>query len=146
MCTSSIPYFKEIIVMAFTCDECGAHSTEVKTGGAISEKGKKITLKVDNEDDLKRDLYKSDSAYLCIPELELELEYGTLGGVYTTIEGLLEKIQSHLKNNNPYYMGDSNDDTFKSKINVFFNRLEGLRNIEEKFTIIIDDPLDNSFI
>lgn len=43
-------------------------------------------------------------------------------------------------------MGDSNDDTFKSKINVFFNRLEGLRNIEEKFTIIIDDPLDNSFI
>jgi len=146
MCTSSIPYFKEIIVMAFTCDECGAHSTEVKTGGAISEKGKKITLKVEDEDDLKRDLYKSDSAYLCIPELELELEYGTLGGVYTTVEGLVEKIHSHLKGNNPYYMGDSNQESFKSKINTFFIRLEGLRDMKEKFTIIIDDPLDNSFI
>ena len=33
MCTTSIPYFKELIVMSFTCDNCGARSTEVKTGG-----------------------------------------------------------------------------------------------------------------
>ncbi len=112
MCTSSIPYFKEIIIMSFSCDECGAHSTEVKTGGALSDKGKKITLSVETEDDLRRDLYKSDSAWLIIPEVELELEYGTLGGVFTTVEGLLEKIQTHLKENLPMYVGDSNDNTF----------------------------------
>ena len=27
-----------------------------------------------------------------IPELELELSYGTLGSVYSTTEGLLEKV------------------------------------------------------
>lgn len=27
-----------------------------------------------------------------LPEIELELQYGTLGGVFTTIEGLIEKI------------------------------------------------------
>lgn len=32
--------------MAFTCDHCGYKDSEVKTAGEISEKGKKITLKV----------------------------------------------------------------------------------------------------
>lgn len=44
MCSSSIPYFKEIIIMSFSCEYCGAHSTEVKTGGALSKRGRKITL------------------------------------------------------------------------------------------------------
>ena len=42
--------------------------------------------------DLKRDLFKSETAGLAIPEIELELACGTLGGVYTTVEGILEKI------------------------------------------------------
>jgi len=92
MCTTSIPYFKEIVVMAFTCDYCGARSSEVKVGGEISEKGKKIVLKVQKLEDLKRDLFKSENASIIIPEIELELDYGTLGGVYTTVEGLLEKV------------------------------------------------------
>ncbi len=40
-----IPFFKEIVLMAFTCDYCGYRSTEVKVAGDISEKAKKITLK-----------------------------------------------------------------------------------------------------
>ncbi len=33
MCTISVPYFKELIIMAFSCDNCGAKSREVKVGG-----------------------------------------------------------------------------------------------------------------
>lgn len=33
MCTVTIPYFKELIIMAFVCEKCGAKSREVKTGG-----------------------------------------------------------------------------------------------------------------
>ena len=51
-----------------------------------------ITLNVQNPQDLKRDLFKSETCAVSIPELELQLDYGTLGGVYTTVEGLLEKI------------------------------------------------------
>jgi zinc finger protein len=40
-------------------------------------------------EDLKRDLFKSETAGISIPELELELAHGTLGGVYTTVEGVL---------------------------------------------------------
>jgi len=33
------------------------------------------------------------------------LDFGTLGGQYTTVEGLIEKIHDHLKAHNPF--GDS---------------------------------------
>lgn len=90
MCTTTIPYFKEIIVMAFTCPNCGIKTSEVKVGGEITEKGKRITLKVKNPKDLERDVFKSQTAGLSIPEIELELSYGTLGGIYTTVEGILD--------------------------------------------------------
>lgn len=60
-CVSNIPHFKEIIIMAFLCEFCGEKSVEIKQGGGISDKGKKITLKVENERDMVRDLFKSDS-------------------------------------------------------------------------------------
>ena len=37
MCVATIPYFKEIIIMAFSCDQCGHKSTEIKQGGGISD-------------------------------------------------------------------------------------------------------------
>lgn len=30
MCCATIPFFKEIIIMAFSCDICGHKSTEIK--------------------------------------------------------------------------------------------------------------------
>lgn len=41
---------------------------------------------------MKRDVFKSETCGVSIPELDIELIHGTLGGVYTTVEGLLEKI------------------------------------------------------
>lgn len=92
MCCATIPYFKEIIIMAFSCDTCGHKSTEIKQGGGISEKASKITFHVQNPEDINRDVFKSESCYVLIPEIDLELEPGTLGSVYTTVEGLLTKI------------------------------------------------------
>lgn len=60
-CISTIPHFKEIIIMAFNCEHCGHKSVEVKEGGGMSDKGKRITLNVENERDLVRDLFKGDS-------------------------------------------------------------------------------------
>ena len=46
--------------MAFACDECGYKSNEVKCGGAVSEKARKLTFKVTTTEDLARDLLKVD--------------------------------------------------------------------------------------
>lgn len=53
-----IPYFKEIIIMSTNCESCGYRDNEVKSSGAVSVQGKRITLKVEDTDDLSRDILK----------------------------------------------------------------------------------------
>lgn len=59
-CLITIPYFKELIISCFRCeyDNCRYKNVEIKGGGGISEKAKKITLKVKKASDLNRDLFK----------------------------------------------------------------------------------------
>ncbi len=47
---------------------------------------------MEKEEDLKRDLFKSDTGAVKIPHLDFESTYGTLGGVFTNVEGLIEKV------------------------------------------------------
>lgn len=53
-----IPHFKEVIIMSTTCDECGYKSNEVKAGGPVSEFGKRIILKIEDTEDMSRDILK----------------------------------------------------------------------------------------
>jgi hypothetical protein len=85
MCVVDVPFFKDIILMVTQCDRCGYKDSEVKPAGEVGAQGIKVTLEVKSVEDLKRDLLKSDAASCVIPELELELQPGTLGGKYTTL-------------------------------------------------------------
>ena len=58
MCQTSVPYFSDLVIMSFTCDYCGAHSAETKNSGEVKENASVITLKVQGDIDLKRDLFK----------------------------------------------------------------------------------------
>ncbi|KDO34315.1 hypothetical protein SPRG_19130 [Saprolegnia parasitica CBS 223.65] len=145
MCVTDIPHFKEVIIMAFNCEHCGFKTNEVKAGGAIPPFGERIVLRVPANDSsfMDRDILKSDSASVQIPELDLEMMPGSLGGLYTTIEGLLEKIRDNLTSGNPFAVGDS--DGGRSGLATWLGRLEELKT-GMAFTLIIEDPLANSFI
>jgi len=39
-----IPFFKEVTIMALSCDHCGYRTNEVKPGGGMEDKGKKYIL------------------------------------------------------------------------------------------------------
>lgn len=71
------------------------------------------------------------------------MDYGTLGGAYTTVEGLLEKIKCHMEDLNPY---TDSDDDFASKIRAIIKKLEDMMAGRVKFTLILEDPLSNSFL
>ena len=147
MCMTDIPHFKEVLIMAFNCEVCGFKTNEVKAGGAIPPQGERITLVADKMTDpgvMERDVLKSDSASVRIPEIELEMAHGSLGGAYTTIEGLLGKIRQNIEESNPFAVGDS--DGGRSKLKTWLERLERLKQGEEPFTLILEDPLANSFI
>ena len=62
--------------MSNACDTCGYRSSDIKAGGGISEKGSNIILNVAEQDDLKRDVIKAESASISIPEADLEVTTG----------------------------------------------------------------------
>ncbi|XP_042444381.1 zinc finger protein ZPR1-like [Zingiber officinale] len=144
--STKIPYFREVVVMASTCDLCGYRSSELKAGGEIPERGKRITLSVQNFEDLSRDVIKSDMASVKVPELELELSSGTLGGMVTTVEGLITQISENLERVHGFSLGDSTDDWKRNKWQDFKSRLSMLLSLEKPWTLIVDDALSSSFV
>ncbi|OBZ66484.1 Zinc finger protein ZPR1 [Grifola frondosa] len=139
----NIPYFKDILIMSTNCELCGYRDNEVKSGSAISAQGKRITLKVEDRDDLSRDILKSESCGLTIPEIDLVLQEGTLGGRFTTLEGILDQVYEELSDK-VIASGDSRGDS--GAFEVFLKKLKAVKNVEHPFTVILDDPLANSYL
>ncbi|KAJ7223198.1 zf-ZPR1-domain-containing protein [Mycena pura] len=140
----SIPHFKDVLIMSTNCDRCGYRDNEVKSGSAISERGKRIILKVEDREDLSRDILKSETAGLEIPEIELVLQHGTLGGRFTTVEGILEQIYEELSEK--VFTGDSSDLQDRTPFEAFLGKLKEVKEAARPFTLILDDPLANSYL
>lgn len=141
-----IPHFKEVIIMSTFCEHCGYKSNEVKTGGAIPEQGRKISLKITDPDDLARDILKSETCGLRIPELNLDLTPGTLGGRFTTIEGLLAQVYDELHSRIFTQTSDSMDEETKLRWTAFFAKLQDANEGKIGFTVVMEDPLAASYI
>lgn len=139
----NIPYFKDILIMSTNCDRCGYRDNEVKSGSAISPQGKRITLKVEDREDLSRDILKSETCGLAIPEIDLVLQAGTLGGRFTTLEGILDQVYEELSEK-VFAASDSHGDG--GAFENFLKKLKDVKTAERPFTVILDDPLANSYL
>ncbi|KAG9019094.1 nucleolar zinc-finger protein [Tulasnella sp. 427] len=141
-----IPYFKDILIMSTNCDRCGYRDNEIKSGSAISEQGKRITLKVEDTEDLARDILKSENCGLEIPEIQLVLQPGTLGGRFTTLEGLLTQVYDELSEK-AFARGDAAEaKEERTTFEEFLGKLKQVMKAEIPFTVILDDPLANSYL
>lgn len=141
-----IPYFKEVLIMASSCDLCGYKTNEVKSSGALSEFGKRITLKLSSIEDVSRDILKSETCKLSVPEIDLDLETGTLGGRFTTLEGLLMQVHNELGSKVSFLRGDSGDMQKNNRLQELLDSLLAICQGKLKCTIILDDPLANSYL
>ena len=54
-----IPYFREVIVVSFSCPYCGCRNSEVQSAGMIQEKGCVYTVHCTQQRDLDRQMVKS---------------------------------------------------------------------------------------
>uniref|UniRef100_A0A669QHN4 Zinc finger protein 259 n=1 Tax=Phasianus colchicus TaxID=9054 RepID=A0A669QHN4_PHACC len=140
-----IPHFKEVIIMATNCDSCGHRTNEVKSGGAIEPQGTRITFRITDPSDMTRDILKSETCSVEIPELEFELGMGALGGKFTTLEGLLKDIKD-LVERNPFTLGDSSTPSKTEKLQEFIGRLQEIIEGKTKAVFIMDDPAGNSYL
>lgn len=117
MKVTTIPHFKDVIIMATVCDACGNRTNEVKSGSGIEEKGVKIEVKIESRDDFSRDVLKSDTCHVMIRELDVEVGPSTLGGRFTTIEGLLVAMRDQLAENSAMF-GDSADRDCQNRLDL----------------------------
>ena len=63
--------------------------------------------------------------------------------MFTTVEGLLEKVHHHLADHNPFV---DSDQEFGTRMKKLFDEMEAMRNGEAKFTLQLIDPLARSFL
>ncbi|XP_067938138.1 zinc finger protein ZPR1-like [Watersipora subatra] len=148
MKTVNIPRFKQVIIMAMVCDNCGYRDNEVKSGSGIAEKGHKLTLHIKDSIDLSRDILKSDTASCTIPELDFHLAHGSLGGRFTTVEGLISNMRDQLKDTAfTFTGGDSAEPSHHQKMTELCVKLDDI--ISAKMLdvhIVLDDPAGNSYL
>lgn len=141
-----IPHFKEVIIMATNCDSCGHRTNEVKSGGATEELGTKITLRITDPSDMTRDVLKSETCSVLIPELEFELGMAAVGGKFTTLEGLLKDIKDLIVSKNPFVCGDSSVTDRVQKLSEFGEKIDKVVAGEMNAHLILDDPAGNSYL
>lgn len=142
----NIPYFKEAIIMANSCDACGTKSNEVKAGGGIEDHGTRIKLQMTHISDLSRDVLKGEHCSFSIPEFGLQLSYSSMGGRFTTLEGLLVNIKEDMGRMMPFQSGDSADREGALTMKTLKENLDKVI-AGEKFVVIeLDDPLGNSYV
>ena len=172
MCSTDVPHFKEVILMSFACDECGWKNVEVKGGGAVPPQGTVNELRFrpglpHSADDLRRDVIKGDTAAVELVELELSLEQGSLGGLYTTVEGLLTIVRDKLKESDPFAHAEAGDSSAggghagagslgeeigsasggrAARMLAVFKALEAYARGERAFTLRLQDPMANTWI
>ena len=63
-----------------------------------------------------------------------------MGGRFTTIEGILDQVYEELSTN--LFHDAKSDDTFEK----FLTKLKEVKSVERPFTLILDDPLANSYL
>uniref|UniRef100_A0A8V5H6Q7 Uncharacterized protein n=1 Tax=Melopsittacus undulatus TaxID=13146 RepID=A0A8V5H6Q7_MELUD len=139
----------EVLQFNTNCPECNAPASTnmklVKSGGAIEPQGTRITLRITDPSDMTRDILKSETCSVEIPELEFELGMGALGGKFTTLEGLLKDIRD-LVERNPFSLGDSSTPSRTGKLQEFIGKLQEIIEGKAKAHLILDDPAGNSYL
>lgn len=145
MKVTNIPHFKEVIIMATVCDVCGVKTNEVKSGSGIEEKGIRFEVTVENKEDLVRDVLKSETCSLYMPELDFDVGPSALGGRFSTVEGILAAIRDQLEENGAIFR-DSADEECKENFRDFIEKIDEVVANKRCVTLVLDDPAGNSYV
>lgn len=145
MKVTSVPHFKDVVIMATVCEACGSRTNEVKSSGGIEDQGVRFTVDLRDREDMSRDVLKvnkiqinipiyyycclntigiidlfelqSDTCSLSIPELDCEVGAWALGGRFTTVEGILNAMKDQLSDSSAVFQ-DSEDKETKARLDM----------------------------
>lgn len=101
MMLTNIPFFKDVLVVSFSCEICGHRNNEIQNAGVLADTGLRIKLTVTCKDDLERDICRGEFATTFVPELGLEVPFNKKGAM-STLEGFLTVFKEDLEMQQPY--------------------------------------------
>eukprot|EP00088_Acartia_fossae_P053748 TRINITY_DN6132_c0_g1_i1.p1 TRINITY_DN6132_c0_g1~~TRINITY_DN6132_c0_g1_i1.p1 ORF type:complete len:174 (-),score=52.75 TRINITY_DN6132_c0_g1_i1:405-848(-) len=96
--------------------------------------------------DLNRDILKSETCSIAIPELEFEMGGHALGGRFTTLEGLIDNMEEEIEKNSLWGAGDAAAPDVQQRMEKFKERLADCKAGKFLCTVILDDPAGNSYL
>ncbi|KAJ9600178.1 hypothetical protein L9F63_009512 [Diploptera punctata] len=141
---TKIPFYKEVVIMSFECEQCGLKNNEIQPGGKVDEKGIRITLNVQTEGDLNRQVVKSDYTSIKIVEIDFEIPAQSQKGEVTTVEGMIDRAVAGLKQDQPVRRIQNPD--IAAQIDQFIAKLLNLKSLEAPFTMVFEDISGNSYV
>ncbi|XP_052849172.1 zinc finger protein ZPR1 [Drosophila gunungcola] len=140
---TNIPHFKEVVIMATVCGACGHKTNEVKSGGGVEPQGVRFRVKIAGREDLTRDVLKSETCSLSIPELDLDVGPHALCGRFTTVEGLLVAMRDQLDGT---LFHDSADEATKQQMEQFLGTFDDVMQLKRIITLVLEDPAGNTYV
>lgn len=139
---TEIPYFKEVAIMSFECKHCNTINNELQSVGDMQEKGVRYKVRCSKDEDLQRQVVKTEWSEIKIPEIEFEVKRQP--GLVTTIEGLLERAEAGIKQ--MLELNPNIDEESHEKVKAFLTKLMKCKLMMEDFSLIVDDPSGNSYV
>jgi zinc finger protein len=143
---TTIPFFRDIVIISFTCPHCGYRNNETQAAATLEDFATKVTLRVECKEDLERDIVRSNFCSVTVPELQLEIP-ATGKGFMSTLEGVLTSFKEDLELNQPWRK--ENDPEAYPKIEEFIHKLDKYLDCDPEilpFHLTMDDPSGHSFI
>lgn len=132
-----------MVISSFHCYHCNFRNSEVQPAGEIQPKGVKYTFKLENEEDLNRQIVKSDTCIFRIEDIDLEIPAGR--GQLTNIEGILLMVQKDLEGKQDERKAINHE--LYEKIDDVIRKLSHMVACASfPFRVSIDDPAGNSWI
>jgi len=138
---TSIPYFKEVAIMSFECPHCNTINNELQSVSDMQPKGVRYKVKCTKDEDLQRQIVKTEWSEIKIPEIEFEVKRQP--GLVTTIEGIFERAEAGIKQ---LTTTTPMTDEQRDKMKAFLTKMMRCRLMMQDFTFILDDPSGNSYV
>ncbi|KAJ8980166.1 hypothetical protein NQ317_011410 [Molorchus minor] len=153
---TKIPFYREVVLMSFSCEHCGHENNEIQSGASVASKGIIYTLNVITDRDLNRQVVKSDYTSIKIPEVDFEIPAKSQKGgkcssylkyvlvKITTVEGIINRAITGLEQDQIARRADHPEAALQ--IDEFIKKLKQLKELEKPFTVILEDISGNSFV
>ena len=135
-----IPFFGPVYIYSMTCLACKFHKADIEVENA--NQPVKYTFDIEKEDDMKVRVVKSAEATVKIPRIVSITPGPASNGYVTNIEGILNRVLSHIKDAAEDAEETEEQKTAKRHIKKLQRAILG----QETLKIIIEDPSGNSAI